>query len=93
MLPETDALNDRFADTEPIAVDENEFIEFDALNDTRDESVTDRLPNAVEDSEGMLVRLGSALANALKDSKGALVKLGCNVTVFTVDPVDVDDTD
>ena len=55
--------------------------------------VTDRLPNAVEDSEDTLLTLGSALANALKDSKGALVTLGCNVTVFAVDPVDVDDTD
>ncbi len=93
MLPETDALNDRFADIEPVAVDENEFIEFDALNDTRDERVADRLSSPVEDSEDTLLTLGSAVANALKDSKGALVTLGCNVTVFTVDPVDVDDTD
>ena len=109
MLPETDTLNDRFADTEPVAVDENEFMEFDGLNDCRVERVAKRLAKAVEefkgervanrltklveDSEGTLVRLGSALANALKDSKGALVTLGCNVTVCTADRVGVDDTD
>jgi hypothetical protein len=55
--------------------------------------VADRLASPVEDSEDTLLTLAWALANALKDSKGALVTLGSNVTVFTVDPIDVDDTD
>jgi hypothetical protein len=73
VLPEIDALNDRFADTEPVAVDENEFIEFDGLNDTRDERVADRLASPVEDSEGM--RVADRLASPVEDSEDTLLTL------------------